>query len=206
MEWRLWGQVQENKVNRTLKCMPVLLGLGTVIGAHAVAPALPACDASARTIGNAGYLGCLGAFSGNMDNQLTFIWNEMSGKEGWSSVAQTQTYVSSNSFAATMNPFSQNEGARDDGTINFDAPQTGLFALGLKQGNGFSLYLFDGGEAGISSLAYDTKGVKATTGQGYGLSHAGYFGAVTPVPEPSAYAMMLAGLAVVGFALKRGKG
>jgi hypothetical protein len=107
-----------------------------------------------------------------------------------------------------MNPFSQNEGVNEDGTINFDAPQTGSFVLGLKQGNGFSLYLFDGSRVtgGISSLAYDTKGVKASTDQGYGLSHAGYIGAVTPVSEPSAYAMMLAGLAVVGFALKRRRG
>ena len=33
-----------------------------------------------------------------------------------------------------MNPFSQNEGKKEDGTINFDAPQTGSFVLGLKQG------------------------------------------------------------------------
>ena len=198
-------------MNRTLKCMAVVLGLGTAIHAHANQPApvltakAPACSDSIRT---AGYLACLGSFVGNMDNQLTAIWNAMSAASSdWSSVAQTQTYVSSDSFRAAMNPFSQNEGSRDDGTINFDAPQTGLFALGLKQGNGFSLYLFDGGEVGISSIAYDTKGVKTTTGRGYGLSHAGYFGgAVSPVSEPSVYAMNLAGLAVVGFALKRRKG
>jgi PEP-CTERM motif len=194
-------------VNRTLKCMALVLGLGIVIGAHAAPPSLPACGASGTTVGNDGYVGCLGAFSGNMDNQLSTIWTAMStAVGGWSSVARS--YVSDESFAAAMNPFSQNEGAREDGMINFDAPQTGLFALGLKQGNGFSLYLFDGRRVtgGISSLAYDTNGVKTAARRSYGLSHAGYFGAVTPVSEPSAYAMMLAGLAVVGFALKRRKG
>ncbi len=107
-----------------------------------------------------------------------------------------------------MNPFSQNEAVNPDGTINFDAPQTGSFVLGLKQGDGFSLYLFDGSKVrgGISSILYDTKGVKTNSDSAYSLSHAGYIGAVTPVPEPSAYAMMLAGLAVVGFALKRRRG
>jgi len=144
-----------------------------------------------------------------MDNQLSDIWSTMvAAGNSWGTVAQPQAYFSSESFAAAMNPFSQNEGANDDGTINFDAPQSGLFALGLKQGNGFSLYLFDGAavQGGISSIAYDTNGVKAAKSQSFGLSHAGFFGAVSPVPEPSVYAMMLAGLAVVGFALKRRQG
>lgn len=196
-------------MNTTLKCMAVVLGLGTAIGAHAGPPQLPACEASVRTLGNAGYVGCLGAFSGNIDNQLSSIWSAMDAAgRGWAAAAQSRAYVSSESFAAAMNPFSQDEGANDDGTINFDAPQSGLFAIGLKQGNGFALYLFDGAavQGGISSLAYDTKGVKAARDQGFGLSHAAFFGAVTPVPEPSVYAMMLAGLAIVAVTLKRRKG
>ncbi len=198
-------------MNNTLKCMAIAVALGSSIHAHAagLTSQAPACDSSARTIGNLGYVGCLGSFKGNMDNQLSDIWSTMVAEgNSWVTVAQSQSYVSSQSFAAAMNPFSENEGARDDGTINFDAPQSGLFALGLKQGNGFSLYLFDGAavQGGISSIDYDTSGVKGAKRQSFDLSHAGFFGAVSPVPEPSAYAMMLTGLAVVGFALKRRRG
>ena len=198
-------------MNNTLKWTALVVALGIAI--HADAAGLtsqsPACSLSAKTVGNLGYVGCLGSFEKNMDNQLPGIWSAMVAAGGaWKTVAQPQAYVSSESFAAAMNPFAQDEGASADGTINFDVPQTGLFALGLKQGSGFSLYLFDGAASpgGISSLAYDTNGVKGAKKQSFGLSHAGFFGAVSPVPEPSAYAMMLAGLAVVAFMLKRRKG
>jgi hypothetical protein len=198
-------------VNSALKCVYLVMALGVAIHADAagLTSQAPACDLSLRTVGNLGYVGCLGSFEGNMDNQLSDIWSTMVGAgNSWGTVAQSQAYVSSESFSAAMNPFSQNEGANDDGTINFDAPQGGLFALGLKQGNGFSLYLFDGTtvKGGISSIAYDTNGVKAAKSQSFGLSHAGFFGTVSPVPEPSTYAMMLAGLAVVGFTLRRRQG
>lgn len=191
-----------------LKGAALVLALGSVmqVNAQNLVGQAPACDTSTRTTGNSGYLDCLGSFVGNMDNQLPAVWNALnSAGNPWNKVAQA--YVSSESFAAAMNPFSQNEGALDDGTINFDSAQTGLFVLGLKQANGFSLYLFNGalGQNGsISSIAYDTTGV-ALNGS-FALSHAGFIGNVTPVPEPSAYAMMLAGLAVVGFALKRRRG
>ncbi len=191
-----------------LKSAALVLALGSVmhVNAQVLVEQAPACELSTRTTGNAGYANeCLGSFSGNMDNQLGRIWTTMTAAgDPWNTVAQA--YVSSESFAAAMNPFSQNEGALDDGTINFDSAQTGLFVLGLKQANGFSLYLFDGSgvNGGISSIDYDTTGV-ALNGS-FALSHAGFIGNVTPVPEPSAYAMMLAGLAVVGFALKRRRG
>jgi len=196
-------------MDNPLKGMALVLALGSALHVNAavLTPQSPACGASVATTGNAGYLKCLGSFSGNMDNQLGSIWDTMTAAGAlWNTVAPA--YVSSESFSAALNPFSQNEGANDDGTINFDAAQTGLFALGLKQGNGFALYLFDGAKVvgGISSLAYDTNGVKAAKSQSFDLSHAGFFGAVSPVPEPSAYAMMLAGLAVVTFTLKRRKG
>jgi hypothetical protein len=191
--------------------MAVVLGLGSVFGAYAAPSALPDCSATVRTDDtnrNPGYVACLGAFAKNMDKQLDDIYAAMAkAGDGWSKVAESKSYVSSESFKAAMNPFSENE-SDGDGSIDFDSAQTGWFVLGLKQGDGFSLYLFDGRnvKGGISSIEYDTLGVKTKSDTAFSLSHAGYFGAVTPVPEPSAYAMMLAGLAVVGFALKRRKG
>lgn len=195
----------DNEMVKLLQGMALTLALGGVshVGAAVLTARSPACGASTATTSNAGYLKCLGSFSGNMDNQRGKIWDTMTAAgERWTSVGQA--YVSSESFTAALNPFSQNEGLNDDGVINFDAPQTGLFALGLKQGRGFSLYLFDGAlvEGGIDSVAYDTNGVKAAKTQSFDLSHAGFFGAVSPVPEPSAYAMMLAGLLVVGASMK----
>ena len=175
---------------------------GFALPAMAAKPALPNC-ASSTTTAQAGYVSCLGSFAGNMDNQLdgsTGIFAAI--KSGFK--LDTDKYFASDSFGGKGNPFDQNEGANDDGVINFDKALTGSFVLGLKQGNAFSLYLFDGSKVagGISSIAYDTNGVWNESGTG--LSHAGFFGApVTAVPEPETYALLLAGLAAVGFVARR---
>jgi hypothetical protein len=184
-----------------------------LIAGFAAAPAfaapapLPACSASTLTDTQPGYVSCIGANSGNMDNQLGTIYAKMAG-----SVASggfnfsTNTYYSSEKFGALNNPFSQNEGNNDDGVINFDKALTGSFVLGLKQGNGYSLYLFNGSlvAGGIASIKYDTNGVK--TGSGSVLSHAGFFGTpVSAVPEADTYAMLLAGLGMIGFVARRRK-
>lgn len=197
-------------MNKSLKVSALMLALGSVLHADAavLTAQAPACSLSVTTTGNAGYVACLGSFEKNMDNQLGSIWETMTAAGNrWNTVAHA--YVSSESFSAALNPFSQDEGALDDGTINFDSAQSGLFVLGLKQSNAFSLYLFDGSKVsgGISSLAYDTNGVQAGKVSGsFALSHAGFIGNVSPVPEPSAYAMLLAGMAVVSVTLKRRKG
>ncbi len=165
----------------------------------------PACSLSTSTLASAGYVSCLGSYVGNMDNQLggsNGIFAAI--KNGFN--LDTSSYFSSDSFGAGGNPFAQNEGSRDDGMINFDQALTGSFVLGLKQGNGFSLYLFNGSTiaGGIANIAYDTNGVQSNGG--LGLSHAGFFGTpVTAVPEPETYALMLAGLAAIAFVAKRRK-
>lgn len=164
----------------------------------------PSCTASTVTQFQPGYVSCLGSFVGNMDNQLT-------GNSGVFAAINsgfnfnTNTYFSSENFGTGGNPFSQNEGSRDDGVINFDQKLTGTFVLGLKQANGFSLYLFNGSNVagGIGSIAYDTNGVQRNGG--LGLSHAGFFGTphAAAVPEPETYAMLLAGLGLMGALARR---
>lgn len=167
------------------------------------------CGATLLTDQQPGFTACLGAFTGNMDNQLGAIFSTMAKSTANNGLGfSTSTYFSSENYSVKGNPFSQNEGSRDDGVINFDMALTGSFVLGLKQGNGFALYQFDASKVvgGISSILYDTNGVK--TNGGMGLSHAGFFGTpvmLTPVPEADTYAMMLAGLGVLGFVARRRK-
>ena len=75
--------------------------------------------------------------------------------------------------------------------------------------NAFSLFEFDGSKVagGISSIHFDTLGVGFYSGKkniihfGQGLSHADIY--TVSVPEPESYALMLAGLAAVGFVARR---
>ena len=91
------------------------------------------------------------------------------------------------------------------GTLTFDSAIDGAFVLSLKAGNAFSLYYFDGSGPAISAINYNTLGVQVNVnGIGAGLSHASlYTAAVTPVPEPETYALMLAGLGAMGFVARR---
>ncbi len=179
----------------------VLVG-ATAASAKSAPTALPTCSASFTTTSQPGYVGCIGAFSGNMDNQLTGstgIYSKISTSFGLS----TTNYFSSEKSSATGNPFSSISG----GTISFDKHLTGSFVLGLKQGNGYSLYLFDASKVvgGISGIRYDTNGVKTSRTTSTDLSHAGFFGTVSAVPEPETYAMLLAGLGLMGVIARRRK-
>ena len=172
--------------------------------AQALTLKLPACNSSSVTKLQPGYVSCLGSYVGNMDNQLTGS-NGVFAAINSGFQLNTNQYFSSENFSANGNPFAQNEGSRDDGVINFDHAYTGKFVLGLKQANGFSLYLFNGSNVagGISQIAYDTNGVQ--NNGGLGLSHAGFFGTptISPVPEAETYAMLLAGLAGLGIFARR---
>ena len=99
-------------------------------------------------------------------------------------------------------------GGSNSGTLNFGGPISGVFAIALKAGDAFSLYKFDGGVSGISSINYDTLGVGFFSGPNnilhtnQDLSHADIY---LPVPEPETYAMLLAGLGLLGFMARHRK-
>lgn len=102
------------------------------------------------------------------------------------------------SDSANGGPFTGNV-ETNTGTLTFDNPMTGAFAITLKSANFFSLYYFDASFAGTTSIDFNTIGVSEKNGKGRGLSHASLFTPKdtppTGIPSPSA---AIAGLALLG--------
>lgn len=140
-----------------------------------------------------GYDACAGSFDGN-------------NKGAPSVVADVAAEILADFGFAVGSSYEISGGGSDSGILNF-GPITGVFAIALKAGDAFSLYKFDGGVSGISSINYDTLGVgfydkKGGLHFGQDLSHADIY---LPVPEPETYAMLLAGLGLLGFSLRNKK-
>lgn len=201
-------------MNRFIKFAPAALAASLLLGAvqsnaAVLTPQSPSCSASATTIANAGYVACIGSFNGNIDNQLGDIADTMAQAPTAGFGVAYSPYFSSEDFSALGNPFAQDEGTNDDGVIEFDLAQGGKFVLGIKQGNAFSLYLFDGSlvSGGITSLSIDSNGVvtprngETTTV----ISHVGFFGEEVRPPNevPAPGALALIGLGLTGLAMRR---
>ena len=78
-----------------------------------------------------------------------------------------------------------------------------MAAIALKAGKSFSLYYYDATAANVASLDFITTGASlGPRGKAQTLSHATLY---QPIPEPETYALMLAGLAAVGFVVGRRK-
>lgn len=153
-----------------------------------------ACDGQGTSMtSQPGYLACSGAWDGNNSNQAADVASQISSDWGLTGLVESGVAGAPSTSS---------------GTLSF-ANQMGTFVLALKAGRAFSLYEFDGSlvTGGISSIAFDTLGVgfydrAGGVHFGQGLSHADIY---APVPEPEAYALMLVGLAGVGFMARRRK-
>ena len=151
-------------------------------------PESVACGDSLPTVFAAGYAGdCQGPLAGTIGsgavNTATF---------------GAQLYTLLGTTLDASGAFSASPGSVSFGELHLAAPRTGPFVLGLQAGGSYSLYLFNGGNAGLGSIEFDTYGLALN---GPNLTQAALFAAA--VPEPGTYAFMLSGLLVLGFLAQR---
>lgn len=100
-------------------------------------------------------------------------------------------------------------GVDTNGGAALNFPASLDFAVALKAGNEFALWGFDnvvvdGWDSGTFSIVFTNTGASSAN-----LSHLVVFGresgqgSISAVPEPQTYAMLLAGLGLLGFAARR---
>jgi opacity protein-like surface antigen len=185
----------------------------------APSPSAPACtNWTPTSTATLTYLGCLGAFGGNINTQTN--WSSwLATATGWSGGTWTSTqslgYVpnyAGKSDDAMNGPFTSVIGMTSNGgnsgTIGIDFNNgfgvTGQFILGLKAGDSFSFYLFNT-TAPITSIAYNTagSGCNPRCTSTNGLSHAALYATSTTVPEPGSALLVLSGLTALGLTARR---
>ena len=138
---------------------------------------------------NPTYDDCAGAFDGNNKGNATTVGNVL------------DTIASE--FGLTIQSIFDVSGqAGTSGAFDLSGID-GAFVLALKAGDAFSLYAFTDGEL----IQWDTLGVGFLTPSGnlqvgQNLSHATVY-TTAVIPEPETYALMMAGLAVVGWVSRR---
>lgn len=138
---------------------------------------------------------CRGSFTGNINgnaSETTYLQSQFGG---------SFTYLGKSDDAGS-GPFTSNPTVSTNGTLTFDSPLAGSFVIGLKAANNYSYYLFNAASP-VSSLTFDSTAGVATNQNGIAqnLSHAALY--VQAVPEPQTYGLMLAGLAALGFMVRR---
>jgi hypothetical protein len=182
--------------------MLALVAFGQVAQAALTSSAPPTCSVSdVMADGIASADGCSGAWLGNTTEQEADVLAQIFAD--WGVVLD----LAGKSDDANFGPFTSNPEATS-GTLTFDAAISGPFVIALKAGSEFSLYYFDSGNTGVDYLTFVTNGAAANPqGRPQALSHADLYTVdgvpPTVIPEPETYAMLLAGLGLMGFMARR---
>lgn len=220
--------MKQQKINRML--LGALLVSGGLVSAQSFAapaatPTPGYCSAGLAsegisagnmTFNSIGANDCYGVAGGNINSGDAAEINGMNWGSGWTYLADsdqgtgayqgltfsvTATQGSSGSWTLT--------GTDSNGTAPLNFPTSLDFAVGLKGGNEYALWGFDnatvtGTDGGTFSIVFTNNG-----GNIPDLSHLIVFGreasggSIAAIPEPETYAMLLAGLGLVGFAARR---
>jgi hypothetical protein len=144
-----------------------------------------------------GAIDCVGLEYGNLNNTAKFA--------SFASTVEAGLGVSGLSYSGTN---SASFGAPDTSgysTLTFNEQLSGKTVVGIHWGNYTGFYLLDLATPTNTLLVENKNDVLALTdapGTGGGLSN-GHVYITTPVPEPGTLALMVAGLAAVGFVARR---
>lgn len=171
------------------------LGLLAVLASLSL-PAL-AENCAATTFTALASTACRGSFTGDINgdpSETAYLNTQFGG---------SFTYLGKSDDTGN-GPFTSNPQVSTGGTLTFDSALSSTFVIGLKAADNFSYYLFNP-VGPVTSLTFNSTAGVATNAQGIpqALSHANLY--VTAVPEPETYALMIAGLGVLGFVARRRK-
>ncbi len=213
-------------LNRRLLGAALSLGLmGLTSQAHAVqsTPLPPGyCFTSMATegisVGNTKFNGvsandCYGVVGGNITSGGAPILNALNWGPGWTYLDATDEVsapFNGLKFTVTATPGSTGSwtltGIDTNGSSPLSFPTFLDFVVGLKGGNKYALWAFDnviadGSDNGTFNIVFKNNG-----GMNPDLSHMIIFGrpgSVAAIPEANTSAMLLAGLGLVGFTVRR---
>lgn len=160
-----------------------------------------AANASAPFFVNPSFVACTAHYAEGAAPQTTLV-TPFAGYGDFKYVGQT-TKTDGPGAAGPFDPFGT---GLTFGTLTLKAPQTGPFIVALSSAGDYSFYLYDPAIAGgtpVSSLFISTYGTTNIIRGPYELDYANLYTQV--IPEPSTYALFLAGLGVTALALRRRK-
>lgn len=178
--------------------MKMSVGLVKICAAASIvacAPALAALNCENNDV--IGATDCVGLEYGNLNNTSAF--------PSFASVVEAGLGVSGLSYSGTNAEAFSAPNSAGYSTLTFAEAMFGQTVVGIHWGNYTGFYLLNLATPTFSLLVENKNDALAASrlpGTGGGLSN-GHVYVTTPVPEPSTYALMLAGLAAVGFVARR---